>query len=113
MANWTDHQRQKNAVTAMNLQTNELVRRVRKEFQGVDLQTPETEAYEEENDYEDWTFDEESEQQVLAETFKRFWTAWCVAEYILEKDPSKFGAQSFSLIALGRMLETVKASHLM
>lgn len=113
MANWTDHQRQKNAVTAMNLQTNELVRRVRKEFQGVDPQTPDTEAYEEVNDYEDWTFDEESEQQVLAETFTRSWTAWCVAEYILKKDPSKFGAQSFGLIALGRMLETVKASRLM
>jgi hypothetical protein len=49
----------------------------------------------------------------MAETFKRSLTAWCVAEAILEGDPSKFGAQSFGLIALGRMLEIVKASRLM
>lgn len=112
-ANWSDHQRQKNAVAAMNLQTRELVRRVRTEFQGEDPQTPETEAYEEDEDYEDFTFHEESEQRVMVETFKRSLTAWCVAEDVLEEDSSKFGAQSFGLIALGRMLEIVKASRLM
>jgi RNA-dependent RNA polymerase len=49
----------------------------------------------------------------MAETFKRSWAAWCVAEVILKEDSSKFGAQSFGLIALGRMLEIVKASRLM
>lgn len=112
-ANWSDHQRQKNAVAAMNLQTRELVRRVRTEFQGEDPQTPETEAYEEDEDYEDFTFHEESEQRVMVETFKRSLTAWCVAEDVLKEDSSKFGAQSFGLIALGRMLEIVKASRLM
>lgn len=50
---------------------------------------------------------------MMVETFKRSLTAWCVAEDVLKEDSSKFGAQSFGLIALGRMLEIVKASRLM
>ncbi|KAG1748832.1 RdRP-domain-containing protein [Suillus paluster] len=115
MANWSDHQRRRNAVSAMNLQTHELVRAVRAEFQVKDPGLSETETYEEE-DYEDWTFREElddADQQVMAETFKRSWAAWCAAEDTLEEDPSAFGAQSFGLIALGRMLDVVKVSRLM
>ncbi|KAG0706502.1 RdRP-domain-containing protein [Suillus ampliporus] len=115
MANWSDHQRRRNAVSAMNLQTQELVRAVRAEFQAKDLGLSETETYEEE-DYEDWTFREEldeTEQRRMAETFQRSWAAWCVAEDTLQGDPSTFGAQSFGLIALGRMLDVVKASRLM
>ncbi|KAG0706495.1 RdRP-domain-containing protein [Suillus ampliporus] len=115
MANWSDPHRRRNAVSAMNLQTRELVRAVRAEFQAKDLGLSETETYEEE-DYEDWTFREElddMEQRRMAATFKRSWAAWCVAEDSLEEDPSTFGAQSFGLIALGRMLDVVKASRLM
>ncbi|KAG2139006.1 RdRP-domain-containing protein [Suillus clintonianus] len=116
MANWSDHQRRRNAVSSMNLQTHGLVQKIRKELQGEDPQTLETETNEEEEeeeDYEDWTFHEESEQREMAETFKRSWAAWCVAEDTLKEEPSKFGVQSFGLIALGRMLEIVKASRLM
>ncbi|KAG2348348.1 RdRP-domain-containing protein [Suillus weaverae] len=162
MANWSDHQRRRNAVSAMNLQvsTQELVRRVREELQGEDPGTPVTETYEEEDQqtletetyeedpgtpetetYEDEdevpgtpeteTVEEEevpgtpetetdeeedyeeSEQRVMAETFKRSWAAWCVAEDNLKEDPSMFGAQSFGLIALGVILEIVKTSRLM
>jgi RNA-dependent RNA polymerase len=112
----------------MNLQTQELVRRVREELQWDDPGTPETETDEdevpgipetetdEEEDYEDWTVREQCEEwerRVMAETFQRCWAAWCVAEDSLKEDPSMFGAQSFGLIALGMMLEIVKTSRLM
>lgn len=117
MANWSDHHRRRDAVTAMNLQTHELVRAVRAELQAKDLSMPETETYDEEEDeYDDWTFREEfddTEQRSMAETFKRSWAAWCVAEDTLQEEPRMFGAQSFGLIALGRMLEIVKASYVM
>ncbi|KAG1736860.1 RdRP-domain-containing protein [Suillus paluster] len=115
MADWSDHQRRRDAVSAMNLQTHELVRAVKAEFQAKGLGLSETEAYVEE-DYEDWAFREELDdagQRRMAETFKRSWAAWRVAEDTLEEDPSMFGAQSFGLIALGRMLNVVKASRLM
>lgn len=117
MANWSDHHRRRDAVTAMNLQTHELVRAVRAELQVKDLATSETETYyDEEDDYEDWTFREEfddTEQLSMGETFKRSWAAWRVAEDTLKEEPRMFGAQSFGLIALGRMLEIVKASFMM
>jgi len=71
---------------------------------------------EEDEDYEDWTFREEfddTEQRRMPETFKRSWAAWCVAEDALVGYPSMFGAQSFGLIALGKLLEIVKASLFM
>ncbi|KAG1757987.1 RdRP-domain-containing protein [Suillus lakei] len=117
MANWSDHHRRRDAVTAMNLQTHELVRAVRAELLVKDLAMTETEMYyEEEDDYDDWTFREEfddTEQRSMGETFKRSWAAWCVAEDTLQEQPRMFGAQSFGLIALGKMLEIVKASYMM
>ncbi|KAG1819741.1 RdRP-domain-containing protein [Suillus subaureus] len=114
MANWSDHQRRRNAVSAMNLQRQKRTRRrTRRHWR--QKRTPETETDEEE-DYEDMTFHEqceESEQRVMAETFKRCWAAWCVAEDNLMENPSMFGAQSFGLIALGMILEIVKTSRLM
>jgi RNA-dependent RNA polymerase len=79
------------------------------------LEIEESETYVEEY-YEDSTFREgfdNTQQQSMAETFKRSWAAWRVAEDALKEDPSVFGAQSFGLIALGRMLEILKASGLM
>ncbi|KAG2160156.1 RdRP-domain-containing protein [Suillus bovinus] len=116
MANWSDHHRRRDAVTAMNLQTRELVRAVRAELLVKDLAASETEMYDEEDDYDDWTFREEfddTEQRSMGETFKRSWAAWRVAEDTLQEEPRMFGAQSFGLIALGKMLEIVKASYMM
>jgi len=115
MANWSDHARRREAVTAMNVETSELVRTVRAELLARGLEAEGSETYDEE-DYEDWTFREEfdhTEQQSMAETFKRSWTAWRVAEDALKEDPGMFGAQSFGLIALSRMLEILKACRLM
>jgi RNA-dependent RNA polymerase len=82
----------------------------------VQLETEGSETTYDEEDYEDWAFREEfdhTEQQSMAETFKRSWAAWRVAEDALKEDPSMFGAQSFGLIALSRMLEILKACRLM
>ncbi|KAG1889021.1 RNA dependent RNA polymerase-domain-containing protein [Suillus fuscotomentosus] len=117
MANWSDHRRRRDAVTAMNLQTRELVRVVRAELLVKDLAVSEAEMYpDEEDDYDNWTFREEfddTEQRSMAETFKCSWAAWCVAEDTLKEESRMFGAQSFGLIALGRMLEIVKESLMM
>ncbi|KAL6303669.1 RdRP-domain-containing protein [Sparassis latifolia] len=112
MANWSDHRRRRDAVSAMNLQTSGLVRAVRAEFRPSELAAANEEDYEEE-DYEDWTFREvfdEEETLMMSETFKRAWAAWYVAEDALAEYPDAFGPQSFGLIALGRMLEIVKES---
>ncbi|KAG1835528.1 RdRP-domain-containing protein [Suillus variegatus] len=118
MATWSDHQRRRNTVSAMNLQTQELVRRVREEFQGEKPASRTETSYEEDQETSETGTDEEedyeeSDRRVMAETFKRCWAAWCVAEDNLKEEPGMFGAQSFGLIALGMMLEIVKTSRLM
>ncbi|KAJ8589871.1 hypothetical protein M405DRAFT_933200 [Rhizopogon salebrosus TDB-379] len=115
MASWSDPGRRREEVAAMNLETGELVRAVRAELLAGGLEIEESETYVEEY-YEDLTFRkgfDHMQQQSMAETFKRSWAAWSVAEDALKEDPSMFGAQSFGLIALGRMLEILKASGLM
>lgn len=65
-------------------------------------------------DEEDW-YDEEDdyyrETRQIAETFRRAWAGWCAAESALRKEPASYGPQSFGLIALGRMLELIKAAR--
>ncbi|KAJ8589866.1 RdRP-domain-containing protein [Rhizopogon salebrosus TDB-379] len=117
MADWSDHARRQAAVTAMNLQTGELVRAVRAKLLAKDERarikkaeetTWRTKTY----DYEDLTFLEEfindHGRRHVVETFKRSWAAWYVAEHTLMHDPGIFGAQSFGLIALSGMLEIMK-----
>ena len=73
---------------------------------------------EEEEDYTDdweWEDDEDDyyrETRQIAESFKRAWAAWCAAESMLMVQPASYGPQSFGLIALGRMLELIKAARL-
>lgn len=69
------------------------------------------ETREEESDELEETETEELDAGSMSETFKRSFEAWYVAERALMEDPRMFGAQSFSLIALGMMLEIVKASR--
>ncbi|KAH7883958.1 RdRP-domain-containing protein [Phlebopus sp. FC_14] len=113
MANWSDHHRRREAVTSMNLQTHELVRAVRAEFRPGD----ENHSIVDDDDFsdDDWYEDEEDdfhrESRVVTETFKRAWAAWCVAEKALADYPESYGPQSFGLVALGRMLELIKAAR--
>lgn len=60
-------------------------------------------------DYHD-CYEEEVGIPLIAEHFRRAWTAWCVAEEALREDPGSYGPQSFGFIALGRMLKLIKAA---
>lgn len=69
------------------------------------------EDYTEDGDWDDDEDDYYRETRQLAETFKRAWAAWCAAETLLREEPASYGPQSFGLIALGRMLELIKAAR--
>lgn len=100
----------------MRGQTHELVRLVRAEMRASSRTTGREEETEEEyTDIDDGEWDDEDdyyrETRQIAEAFKRAWAGWCVAESILMTEPASFGPQSFGLIALGRMLELIKAAR--
>ncbi|KIK99941.1 hypothetical protein PAXRUDRAFT_30186 [Paxillus rubicundulus Ve08.2h10] len=112
LANWSDHRKRREAVGAMNLQTHELVRSVRAEMRASNAANREQEEDELSDDGE-WDEDEDDyyrESRLIAESFQRAWAAWCVAEEELKNEPQSYGSQSFGLIALGRMLELIKAA---
>jgi RNA-dependent RNA polymerase len=71
------------------------------------------EDYTEDGDWDDDEDDYYRETRQLAETFKRAWAGWCAAETALRDEPASYGPQSFGLIALGRILELVKAARLL
>ena len=67
----------------------------------------------EDDTLDDYDYDEEDfyrENRLIAENFKRAWAAWYVAEEVLRENPASYGPQSFGFIALGRMLELIKAA---
>ncbi|KIJ68828.1 hypothetical protein HYDPIDRAFT_107077 [Hydnomerulius pinastri MD-312] len=111
MANWSDHHRRREAVAAMNVQTQELVRAVRAEIRASDANVREEDEDEFSDDGE-WEDEDDfyRESRLIAETFNRAWAAWCVAEEALQEYPASYGPQSFGLIALGQMLELIKAA---
>ncbi|KAG6333288.1 hypothetical protein ID866_5806 [Astraeus odoratus] len=112
MANWSDHHRRREAVTAMNMQTHELVRAVRFEIRAkeADHQQDENQDFWDEDGYDDEE-DFYRENRLIAEHFRRAWAAWYVAEEALDDYPAAYGPQSFGFIALGRMLELIKAAR--
>ncbi|TDL18602.1 RdRP-domain-containing protein [Rickenella mellea] len=112
-AKWADHKKRDNAVTAMNLQTQELTTAIRRELQGYGNQANGEEFDEDDDDEWRWHYVEEDGVQQLANENKKFsrsWAAWVVAEEAVREGDLEppFGAQSFGLIALGTMLELIK-----
>ncbi|KAI6161987.1 RdRP-domain-containing protein [Pisolithus thermaeus] len=113
MATWSDQHRRREAVAAMNLQTYELVRAVRTELRARDAER----ALDDEEDFDDSEYEYEDEDdfykeiRVIASHFRRACAAWFVAEEALRECPGSYGPQSFGFIALGRMLELVKAAQ--
>ncbi|KAI6045196.1 RdRP-domain-containing protein [Pisolithus marmoratus] len=111
MATWPDHHRRREAVAAMNLQTHELVRAVQAELRARKML-----ELDDEEDLDDYEYEEEDEDdfyqeiRVISDHFRRAWAAWYVAEEALREYPASYGPQSFGLIALGRMLELIKAA---
>lgn len=62
------------------------------------------------DDEEDDNDDYYREARQVAETFRRAWAGWCAAEKALKSEPGSYGPQSFGLIALGRMMDLIKAA---
>jgi len=112
---YADHRKRREAVVAMNLQTQELTRAIRHEFLPlVEYQpgsAPEDDTEEHGSDDED-EYEDEYEEEKLHEKFKRAWAAWMVAEEAIHEDPEAYGPKSFGLIALGVLLEVVKECQL-
>ncbi|KIO07453.1 hypothetical protein M404DRAFT_998166 [Pisolithus tinctorius Marx 270] len=112
MATWSDHHRRREAVAAMNRQTYELVRAVRAELRARETGL----EFDEEEDFDEYYYEEEDEDdfyrevRVIANHFRRACAAWYVAEEALHEYPASYGPQSFGFIALGWMLELIKAA---
>lgn len=65
-------------------------------------------------DDDEWDEDEDDyyrETRQVSDMFKRAWAAWCAAESALMENATSYGPQSFGLIALGRMLELIRAAR--
>ncbi|KAF9490125.1 RdRP-domain-containing protein [Pleurotus eryngii] len=121
-AKWADHRRRREAVIAMNLQTQDLTTAIRRELRGPPPPRPTdgntvTEGDSDEEDYEDWTFHEDfdnydnfyHDQEWHSQTFTRAHAAFIVSQEALDDDCFAFGPSSFGLIAIGVMLDIVKA----
>ncbi|KAJ6627010.1 RNA dependent RNA polymerase-domain-containing protein [Mycena sp. CBHHK59/15] len=115
---YTDHRKRREAVAAMNLQTRELAKAIRYEFQSPwyretqteDANDEEEDTLEEYDDYDD-QWDLAGDEERRRDRFERAWAAWLVAEEALQDDHSSYGPSSFGLIALGTILEVVKEAR--
>jgi len=109
LANWSDHRKRREAVNAMNLQTQNLTSRLRLALRP---RRDETDTEDGESSTYYWSSCETEEEDpsfMAAEAFIRAWAAVWVAEVSLQETSGKaFGSQSFGLIALGRMLDIAK-----
>jgi len=96
----------------MNLQTGELTKAIRHEFQAPEYHemqyTEEDQDDDESDDEEDIAADEDKRRN----KFERAWAAWLVSEEALDDEPTSFGPPSFGLLALGTMLEVVKEAKM-
>ncbi|KAJ7922944.1 RNA dependent RNA polymerase-domain-containing protein [Mycena leptocephala] len=107
-----DHRKRREAVSAMNLQTGELAKAIRHEFQSPDYREMQDRVIDEEE--EDDEFEEEDfagDEERRRDKFERAWAAWIVAEEALDDDLGSYGPSSFGLLALGTMLEVVKEAR--
>jgi RNA-dependent RNA polymerase len=132
---YADHRKRKETVAAMTLQvtfllqlifpalitsqTQELCKAIRQSFRDrvriieddVDDGQGSIQADQEEED--EYSEDEDlDEKEELISQFRRAWTAWTVAEEHARYDDEEedtFGAHSFGILALGTMLETLRA----
>ncbi|KAF7310495.1 RdRP-domain-containing protein [Mycena chlorophos] len=104
---YADHRKRKEAIAAMNLQTTELVRSIRFEFQSTELRPEEPEGQDDEEEWDD-PEDIAGDEERRWDMFMRAWAAWLVAEEALDTDAASFGPSSFGLLALGTMLDMIK-----
>ncbi|KAJ7071554.1 hypothetical protein C8F01DRAFT_1111019, partial [Mycena amicta] len=105
---YPDHRKRREAMVAMNFQTEQLAKGIRYEFQSPEYR-PLADGEEQDDDWEDWE-EIAGDEERRADRFTRAWAAWQVAEEALDEDPSYFGASSFGLLALATLLDVVKES---
>ncbi|KAF7319857.1 RdRP-domain-containing protein [Mycena kentingensis (nom. inval.)] len=108
---YSDHRKRREAVTVMNLQTAELAKELRYQFQSPDLRPPNEDEDEEDIDEDDeWEDPDEvaGDEERRADRFTRAWAAFLVSEEALAEDAAAFGASSFGLIALGTVLDVIR-----
>ncbi|KAK7064732.1 RdRP-domain-containing protein [Favolaschia claudopus] len=103
-----DPRKRREAVSAMNLQTGELVKAIRYEFQSPDYRPAADQEDEDDDESDDDEEDMAGDEERRRDKFGRAWAAWFVAEEALDEDASAFGPSSFGLLALGTILEVVK-----
>ncbi|KAJ7806145.1 RdRP-domain-containing protein [Mycena olivaceomarginata] len=111
---YSDHRKRREAVSAMNLETGELAKAIRHEFQSPDYHETQFTAADDEGDDDESDDGEENiagDEEKRRDKFERAWAAWLVAEEALDDDPSSFGPSSFGLLALGTLLEIVKEAR--
>ncbi|KAJ8503648.1 hypothetical protein ONZ45_g10666 [Pleurotus djamor] len=117
---WIDSHKRREAVRTMNMQTHELVTATRREIRGPMPEKPSRDAGTDDegsviddlgDDGEDLDdcVDFFHDQEIHCQAFTRAFAAWRIAEESLEYDSDAFGSSSFGLLALGIMLDTVKA----
>ncbi|KAJ7785716.1 RdRP-domain-containing protein [Mycena metata] len=107
-----DHRKRREAESAMNLQTGELAKAIRHEFQPNNDRDPQAGAGDDEDEDDDDEWDDRDDiagdEEKRREKFERAWAAWLVAEEALDDDGSSYGPSSFGLLALGTILEVLK-----
>ncbi|KIY66410.1 RdRP-domain-containing protein [Cylindrobasidium torrendii FP15055 ss-10] len=111
-AKWADHRKRRDAVTAMNLQTQQLAKGIRKELRR-------TLVVEDDDATVDGIDEDEDDEEALSDrdiaTFERAAAAWDVAlADVLDDDEEgevSFGSASFGIVALGVMLDIAKKAR--
>ncbi|KAJ4490445.1 RdRP-domain-containing protein [Lentinula aciculospora] len=101
-----DPRRRREVTTAMNLQTQELTRMIRLEFSHQDN---DLDDFDEDEYFDAINYEEDPDIGRLCNQFNRARAAWIAASEVLTHDDNTFGAQSFAMIALGSMLNSIKA----
>ncbi|KAJ3983189.1 RdRP-domain-containing protein [Lentinula detonsa] len=101
MERYSDPRRRREVTTAMNLQTQELTRKIRLEFSHQDN---DQDDFDEDEYFDAINYEEDPDIGRLCNQFNRARAAWIVGN-----GEDVYGAQSFTMIALGEMLSAIKA----
>ncbi|KAK0488744.1 RdRP-domain-containing protein [Armillaria novae-zelandiae] len=112
MEHYTDHKKRMETAKSMNFQTEELTRAIRREFKSPEEDRHE--GFDDDDDDDEFSAVSLNERDIrhLCIKFNRARAGWVVAQEALddarEEKVVPFGPESFSVIALGAMLDVLK-----
>ncbi|KAF9078332.1 RNA dependent RNA polymerase-domain-containing protein [Rhodocollybia butyracea] len=109
MERYSDPKRRREVTSAMNLQTQELTRKIRLEFTHRDNDDGDDPDEDDDGWFDAIDYEEDPDVSRLCNRFNRARAAWIAAREVIEQDVEIFGVQSFLMIALGSMLGAIKA----